>query len=42
MTAVYDNSKLNVRNPNPDVAVSSDPSGESAEGWIDYVLEPAD
>lgn len=36
MTNVYDNSKLNVSNPDPDAEVRAGADGEAARAWIEY------
>ncbi|MCH7909666.1 MAG: hypothetical protein IIB38_08625 [Candidatus Hydrogenedentes bacterium] len=39
MTANYDNSDMNARNPDATVDVSAGPNGEVLEGWIAYTLD---
>lgn len=39
LTAHYDNSKLNARNPDASVEVKAGPAGESLEGWLVYTLD---
>jgi hypothetical protein len=39
LTAQYDNSTLNVRNPNASIDVPAGPGGESLEGWLVYSLD---
>lgn len=38
LTAVYDNSKLNAKNPNPNIDVGAEPGAESLEAWLVYSL----
>ena len=38
VTATYDNSDMNVANPDPSVDVKAGPGGELLEGWLAYTL----
>lgn len=40
LTAKFDNSITNVKNPNPNAEVSSGPDGETLQGWVGYALIP--
>lgn len=39
MTAVFDNSMANMKNPDPKAEIKAGPAGEIAEGWIGYTLD---
>ncbi len=39
LTAMYDNSKLNAKNPDSSIDVPAGPGGESLEGWLVYTLD---
>lgn len=39
LDAVYDNSKLNAKNPNATIDVSTGPGGASLEGWLVYSID---
>ena len=38
LTAVFDNSKMNIKNPDASVDVTGAPGGEVVEGWLGYTL----
>lgn len=38
LTAVFDNSKTNIRNPDASAEVTAAPGGEVAEGWLGFTL----
>ena len=39
VTATYDNSEMNAKNPDASVEVKAGPGGELLEGWLAYTLE---